>query len=1007
MNKLRKEQLKQTLLALSFVNDMRLPQRHADIKRLISEQKWEDEEYVNWISERRNSIFNGDKKVQLSHIKFVKKFPEGQQKGLKENYGPKYRVYHKFNSLDDQLAIATFLHDLDLLNGIGGDYKKRWEETNDLLKLDSNSRNYGNISYKNQDYKCQNKDDMFFPFYKDWQPKWKEFTDSFASKNYDTEGVVVLKIDFKNSYNNLNWKDFLENPKNKIDYKFIYKIIEIMNFYKCDDCDQKEWEHTVPYGGNVESHIISNFLILNKMNNLIKNINNKSNNYTVDKYLSYADDIAIFIKYSDMSEYNKVYTKFSDKDDKNELISHFIDKNDVKYFQLNKDKSDLHFIKTRKEKLGLISSYTSISTINSLIEPEYFTNDNIPLNINGLMDKDHKTLNRTQKSLKKLKDIETISKYNFLTTEFNQFKIDEYKVNMNIKSIIYMLFEKSKTNKNKEKLLCMILDNTHIRKNLFKDFEIDNDFDAIWISNIVDIIYSTDSIPEDDKTLSYKFISKWIKKKDVVRLVDPTVKGILNVHKEIFDCNLKNEDEETADIKEVTELYKGDPLSGLILIIRSHSELAECNYKKINSNEIFNVLLGINNNGSFKDYWTETKRNMLIFFNNSFGERVPLIYYRFKYFISLSQNRIDYINYMQYLSKDIDKLADVNAHIINNIDTDYLKRIKNIFNSYSSSNDSSKVQVDKLWLIRMTSKILWENGSISTQTYTTHNQNHGDVLLNKFIDINRAIPEFRSSINGEIISIFSLIGSLYTHDLGMLLNGDVDSQLYGRWKRVYNEISQKTRDYHGVNSSSILMEWLGAFLDIDEKDVIRMSMAAIAHENGVENLPTSSSVTKINSYLLSILDLLDNTYTRSSILSRKLTGSIASDISIAHWLKHYSIRELKNIVFTLNHEGDGDYGNIVIEFDCFDLDVQERDRTILEEFIMHDLNKWLKTLVEGMLNEIRGTKSTLVDLKIKVNWFGKDKYISNIDLEFYRNKSVKATANPLYYIYKCNENNSK
>ncbi|NQZ66129.1 MAG: hypothetical protein HRT99_02845 [Mycoplasmatales bacterium] len=299
---------------------------------------------------------------------------------------------------------------------------------------------------------------------------------------------------------------------------------------------------------------------------------------------------------------------------------------------------------------------------------------------------------------------------------------------------------------------------------------------------------------------------------------------------------------------------------------------------------------------------------------------------------------------MKILESDLEKLIDLNETLLTNVDLEYLNIIKTIY--YGFGKKMSKIdmdkKLDKLWKIRMTSKLLWSNGSLSTHTYTSHNEKHGDMLVSRFIQLNRAAPFFRNIISKEKYSIFSLIGSFYTHDLGMLLNGNVESTYNGTLKEIYKKISDESRTFHGRNSSSILLEWLGGFLNIDAIEVSIMSFSAIAHETGIDSLPKCSNKVIINSLILSIVDLLDITQERSTLLSRKLTGNIASNDSIIHWIKHYFVKEITDMSMVKNEKKIN--FKITLKYNKFNDKFNDKLKKIVEWSVKKYMKENLKNL---------------------------------------------------------------
>ena len=94
--------------------------------------------------------------------------------------------------------------------------------------------------------------------------------------------------------------------------------------------------------------------------------------------------------------------------------------------------------------------------------------------------------------------------------------------------------------------------------------------------------------------------------------------------------------------------------------------------------------------------------------NECFVNHIPLLYVRFKKFLASSDNRIDFIKYMDILNSSLDELSDVNEYIVNEKDIIVFSKIHSIHNSYSPYYEKQKniVLIDKLITIKILTKIL-------------------------------------------------------------------------------------------------------------------------------------------------------------------------------------------------------------------------------------------------------------------------------------------------------------
>lgn len=959
------DRLKHTLLSMKAITDMKLSQRFFETSESVLKEKWNDADFVKSIEVHYNKLLSrlegkDDYKVLLKHVNLVKKFREENKSEME------FRTYHQFEEYEEQVAIAYYLHDLNYLNNIYDFYKTIHKKIQKDFNLTNKSKNYGNISFYDKAIsECANTKSDYFPYYIEWQSKWKEFVDAFDDNTYEydyqDERTIVLKIDFKQSYNNLDREmylqkihDFQNNDLFKQDsLDAIQKLFTINEMYECqeEECDLDN--NIVPYGGPLESHMLANAMILDKLEHIFKEINAKIigdfgiSHMRVDKFLAYADDIAIFIKVKS-SNFKKI------ANDKETLCSLIIEllNNSRDDLRINSDKSHIFTffgsdLKFQSSLMELIESYTSLSTVNSLMEPDGIIADDFDLKYDNEKD------TRTIQAYKRIEEMSKLTKLEFVPLSIDEAKFSKWKKEKTLLWNMKFILEKNKTPEKSKYYFNLLLCN----KGFFND-DIDNNkrFDMWWINNVVDLLLELYPI----NTFEYKYWGKYIYNWYFGNNNDLYNGWCSEDHKKYLgEVLLHQSDYKKSDnsMNNLYQLIEENNLNNAYIIALDHliskikwvTKLSRCEYDEINLNNWFFD----GDNKIVDDYWSKTKQGIYIYYNNFFKDTNNFLYVRFKHFLQSSKNRIEFIKYMKYMESDLETTIDLNLMSLSDFDISFLKKIKEIYFAYSKFNNqiyNARKQIDKLWKIRILTKTLWANGSLSTQTYTIHNHLHGDVLLKRFISLNRVIPEFRSLVHKNSYSIFGFIGSIYTHDLGMLLNGNVDELFNDNLKSIYNQVSNRVRDYHGQNSSSIIMEWLASFLDIGKDDAYIMSASAIAHVNSISTLPTSDDKVKITALLLSIVDLLDVTFERSTLTSRKLTGDIASDITKKHWMKHYATRRIKSIDLEDEEHSSEGIKKLKIVLSCNKLGLSGDSLNNLEILIKEDIERWLSTLINQLFD---------------------------------------------------------
>ncbi len=984
---INEKKLKQTLISLSLINDMPVPQKLGQIKKFIAEKKWGDVDFIKKIQVAMNNLMPCEN-IKLKHVETVKAFPQQFSKNFE------FRIYHEFDSIHQQIAIAYIIHSKDFLVDISKVQKANIKFLREKHDLTIDTNNFGNISYVPKPVNCiDGGSDIFRPFYYDWQEKWSEFVGEFDSTReiIDKDDLLlVLKIDFKKSYDNLNPCKLFDMgegafPKVGKSMDFLRKISQK---YVCNDCnnDSKPVNQKIPYGGNVESHMIANLLILMKMDKIIGSINE---NFKVVKYIRYADDIAIFIKpRKDKDKSAKILENIKNtiqdsigdtaQEQLEEVdLSKIINEKVIKEMNINKNKTEWYFVNKEtidKDIINLKDSYTSVSSIHALRMPEFLSDNHFELEIH--QDKDPNS--RTTRQLEVMKKWEKIQRWDFLPTYLNQDYIDKQKSKKNFMSYFIPLYRKSESRNHKEKMIEYLLNNTSFFKQKQLTIEEKTDiqkFNNAWYKNIVG----------------------WFMKFDLSNDIELVQNAIKNKEQEYGDLgkgfeNHSNQTSENAIHKyiEFQGNKRRDPKlfahSQLVKLIKKIQEMQNCKYKGINNEIVFNDFLIIDGQSKLKnlpEYWKSLKVNILTYFKEMYGSHADFLYWRFKHYLLSANNRVDFVESCSYMFKTLDKLSDLNSLTLNEVDIEYFGIIKANYLTYTTvkTNDIDKTrkwknkEIDSLWQIRILCKILWRNGSFSTQTYTSHNEEHGDVLMLRFVELRRSIKEVRHFMHKHNFSIFAVIGSIYTHDLGMLFNGDVEALNMGNMKDIYESISNKVRQYHGRNSASIINEWLGSYLNISSEHTVELSNAAIGHEIGSEKLAPLNKNSMNNTLILSIIDVLDITYERSNLLSRKLSGTIASDKTIVHWLKHYCTKSISSYKYADNKFLINIKANRIL----FDND--EDIEKYLEPLIKAELLKWLEPNINKLLQN-NNLQQKKIGVEITIDW--NEEFPKDETLSFYR-----------------------
>ncbi|NQZ66304.1 MAG: hypothetical protein HRT99_03770, partial [Mycoplasmatales bacterium] len=490
MEQLDFEKIKQVLISLLLVNDMKIPQRWYEIKSILKEKKYKDDKFKENIEKSWKNINNNKGNINLSHVKLIKKF-EKDKDITEENF----RTFHMFEKIEDQIAVAAIIHDEKLLNNIAKEYSEITLERNKKYNLFSDSKNFGNISSQPNLPKCEDKknDSIFFTFYNDWKEKWSEFVYSFENLEYNFDSKIALKIDFKNSYYNLNRESFKNSePTN------IKRIFDIADNYVCKDCeleDKINIKEIVPYGGILESHILANILIFDKVNKIIEQINSVSNNFKVDRVLSYADDITFFIKVNATDDLDR-------KRAKSELIDMLLGKK-IEELKINLKKSDVFYLydNNERELSRLLDSYTSISVFNALKEPETLLESKVKLKISENTNSENNS--RTFNALKRIQKIEELSKYKKPINFIDEKILDEAKENKWIATILNFAIPNS-TYKERIRFYDSLFNNKSFI-GLLEKYYYDEYINAFSLL-ILDYHMSNDSINENDISFFVKYL---------------------------------------------------------------------------------------------------------------------------------------------------------------------------------------------------------------------------------------------------------------------------------------------------------------------------------------------------------------------------------------------------------------------------------------------------------------------------------------------------------------------
>ena len=121
--------------------------------------------------------------------------------------------------------------------------------------------------------------------------------------------------------------------------------------------------------------------------------------------------------------------------------------------------------------------------------------------------------------------------------------------------------------------------------------------------------------------------------------------------------------------------------------------------------------------------------------------------------------------------------------------------------------------------------------------------------------------------------------------------------------------------------------------------------------------------------------MLDITFERSNIISRKLTGTIASEVTLIHWIKHYVTQKITKYQYSTNKLTI----NLLAKKTIFE-DLEE-EKKYLEPIIKDDLMKWLPKNIREILKNNDLKKK--FDVEFKIKW--DETSPSYVDFDFYRN----------------------
>lgn len=854
--------IKNTLISLSILTDSQIPHRTFEIKELLKNEQWKNPDFIVKIKQSLEKLENDNSFIEVIPVD-IKKSWDGNSRIWKK------RQFHSYSSIYDQIAIGYKFHDLDFLDNLQDFYKKFNKKIRQELNIEHNRTNYGNITYKskyeNGELKkplCIDEEKYFYPYYEDWKKQWKMFNDRISQIGI---GTFVIKLDFKEAYNLLDFNDIEQLLKYE-NSEPINELRKVLLKYKYKDGKVCKG---VPYGGPIESHMIANALILLKLKKICETVFIE-NNFKVIDIISYADDTCIVIDNESMGV---------DKNKLKNVLSEYCE--EYKFHPLREDdnsKTAIFEISDNQDLIKLKNSYSSSSTINALFLTQRMSENNFEITWKN------KNSDPTNKSDHIFERKELISQiYNTFTIkgiDFNKFFHEK-----NIK-YIPILF-------------------SHLIKRFNLDIEVQLTIDKLLKYNLK---YSN-KLPTISDTLELlqcyiTAIESGIERNKLTKLfiiIDRNlgqdwIRKSLNSLKPIsYNSSMTNNDriiEISSDdemIEGIFKLYKTNvsKYEFLLSVIYKISKLNSCDYLKITIRWLFN-----DEEINEDSYWQLTKSKLLHFFNKMFEEGEVFLMYRFNKLVQISENRIELIKNMQYLKKSIDSFPDINRRYIHEYDKMIFNLIKNTpDNLVGIDSTENYYNIDILFTIRELTKTLWENGSFSTQTYTNHNHLHGDKLLLNYHQF-RSNYNIRSILNHDTVDIFPLIASFYLHDIGMLYNGDVNREFSGNIKMIYEKIANYARENHGRKSSDIVINIIAKMLDLPFDWIMPICYASIAHKNGYKTLKGKDKKMENTALILSILDLLDITFDREALSSRIITGTIASDYTKCHWLKHYIVSSL-------------------------------------------------------------------------------------------------------------------
>lgn len=698
-------------------------------------------------------------------------------------------------------------------------------------------------------------------------------------------------------------KKHFKDKKDINSEKIFFEIGNVLKSYEYKDGSKIKG---IPYGGIVESHIFANILLLNKIQKIIQVINETlkavgDTNSRVLDFVTYADDSIILFRNSSKNN-DKVISNLKKLVD--EIKMHdFGDGSKTRILELN----------SAREKLR--NEYLTPSSINAMFEVVKRSENRLIF--------DHEQTDTLKEN------IFFKESYKLLLV-----KLDKW-IYLPSNDVLREVFQEVKKWKRFEYFVIELL----------KKFNSTRDIEKIW-NIVLFVISSSDS--NDVNQIELDFSDNWssFKVNDVLSLV---TFACLNLDYHIFAELKKNLDNaykklssKTSDlqwlkhdidiyIESLNNVYSNqifldslnkisveesswvESYSRLVTFIANYGNLSvkECDFLKIDEFYAFNINVNRENEPIF---WKKTKISFLMFFNKVFEKRMPLLYLRFKRFLLVSENRNEFIEYMHYLNSTLTKRADLNEQAVDKNDNYFFELISKSFSIEFSDSLEQNIHVDKLFLTRIFVKILWLNGSISTNLFTSHDHSHGDVLLSRFHEIRASSRFFRSWFRSDSVDMFSLIASFYLHDIGMLIPPRSNEFFYGEFKDIVDKIAQNTRMTHGTNSALFVLEEIGKFLDFSAEVCGMIANATIAHQNGFENILLKNDKDQKNAVVLSLVDLLDVTYERSWILSRKMVGKLASNVTLAHWLKHYATKNILIREQRIKSEDGKDVIKIIIKF---------------------------------------------------------------------------------------------